>query len=293
MVSVRASQIFTHSVEEAVAARKELDSGADFLKIVERYSACPSKKTGGDLGWMNEESAHSLMGEVISEKDKGKILGPIHSPYGYHILAITDVKSDEWEKTFAENTPMIELNRKFPEANALLFKNFHIGLPVAGYGPDETVGSVCRDSGKPAEAVVQALNSEYSKKSAAAISPAELKAKIDSGDKNLVILDIREQWERDVASIEGSQIVTRENFETVLASLGKDREIALVDWKGDRTPSFQKWLTQRGFTDAKGLEGGIDAWAATIDTSLARYDIDEDDGYRYEDIVQEPGDHQH
>ena len=86
------------------------------------------------------------------------------------------------------------------------------------------------------------------------------------------------------------EIVTQENCEQVLSSLDQEREIVLIDWKGDRSPSFQKFLAQRGFKNAKGLEGGIDAWAQTVNTKMSRYDIDEEDeDYRYEDIL---GDHQ-
>ena len=137
MANIRASQIFTHSIEEAVVARKALDAGSAFSALVEKYSACPSKKQGGDLGWMNEESAHSLLGNQPVQK--GQILGPIHSPYGYHILMITDVKVDE--------------------------------------------------------------TTEYSRQSVPTISPKDLKTRIDAGETNLRILDIREQWEYDIAHI--------------------------------------------------------------------------------------------
>ena len=45
----------------------------------------------------------------------------------------------------------------------------------------------------------------------------------------------------------------------------------LIDWKGDRSPSFQKWLGDRGFTNVKCLEGGIDAWSESIDPEVPRY----------------------
>ena len=38
MIRVRASQIFTHSKEDVVAAKKMLDSGSPFEEIVTRYS---------------------------------------------------------------------------------------------------------------------------------------------------------------------------------------------------------------------------------------------------------------
>ena len=88
-----------------------------------------------------------------------------------------------------------------------------------------------------------------------------------------------------------THIINSENNEHVLGTFEKGREIVLIDWKQDRSPSFQKWLTQKGFTNIKCLEGGIDLWSEKIDTRLNRYDIDEDDGYRYEDILDEESGH--
>lgn len=229
MIRVRASQVFTHSVDDAVAAKKALDANTPFDKVVEQYSTCPSKKQGGDLGWMPEETALSLMGEKITEDDKGKLIGPVHSEYGYHILTITDVETVEAESAQS-----------------------------------------------PAEV----------------ISPEDVQLRLESGGSNLTLLDIRESWEWDIAKIAGAQLITKENCESVLSALDKNQELVLIDWKQDRGPSFQNWLLQRGFSYVKCLEGGIDAWADKIDSSLARYEIDEDDGYRYEDILEEP-DHDH
>jgi len=120
----------------------------------------------------------------------------------------------------------------------------------------------------------------------------ELKQRIDSGNKP-VLLDIRESWERDISKIEGSHIINSENNEHIMGTFEKDREIVLIDWKQDRSPSFQKWLNQRGFTNIKCLEGGIDLWSEKIETRQNRYDIDEDDEYRYEDIREEDGNEDH
>ncbi len=108
-----------------------------------------------------------------------------------------------------------------------------------------------------------------------------------SGLPNLILLDIREKWERDIAGIDEAILITSENNKSVLSSLKEENEIVLIDWKQDRSPSFQKWLMQRGFSNTKCLQGGIDAWAESINTQMARYDIDEDDSYRYEDILDE------
>ena len=227
MVQIRASQVFTHSIEDAVAARKALDAEMPFTEAVEKYSTCPSKQQGGDLGWMPEEAALSLMGEKITANETNKIIGPVHSEYGYHILMITEVKVD---------------------------------------------------------------NKETSNVNTAVISPEELHNRLDAGSSNLTLLDLRESWEWDIARIEGSQLITRENSESILSTLDKDRELILIDWKQDRSPSFVQWLLLQGFSYAKCLEGGIDAWSDKVDPSIARYEIDEDDGYRYEDIFEDTPD---
>jgi len=292
MFKVRASQIFSHSMEDVVAAKKELDTGAPFTELVKKYSTCPSKENGGDLGWMPEDALQSLLGETISEIEKGKVIGPVHSQYGYHILMISELENSKIDGPFSANTSMKELNRQWPEAHTLLFSQFHIGLPVNGHGPEETIGSVCKGHSKNELEVLHFLNTEYFDKHIEVIKPEELDLKIQSGTTHLALLDIRESWERDISKIEGSIFITRENCDSIIESLSKDKEIVLIDWKQDRSPSFLKWLRQKEFTNVKCLEGGIDAWTEKVNSHLNRYDIDEDDGYRYEDIVEEP-DHTH
>ena len=234
MVQIRASQVFTHSIEDAVAAKKALDADEPFNEVVRKYSTCPSKQQEGDLGWMPEEAALSLMGEKITNDEINKIIGPVHSEYGYHILLITEVKVENQDSQSVELT---------------------------------------------------------------VITPEALDNRLSSGGSNLILLDLRESWEWDIAHIEGSQLITRENSESISSNLKKDEELILIDWKQDRSPSFVKWLVQQGFSYAKCLEGGIDAWSDKIDPSLARYEIDEDDGYRYEDIIDDGSEeneaHQH
>ncbi len=290
MISVRASQIFTNEIDDAVAAKKQLDAGTPFTEVVKKYSTCPSKENGGDLGWMPEDSAGALMGD-LSEISQGTILGPLHTPYGYHIIKITEIKVEEaaGPVVFNPDTQMTEVNKVLPEVHTLLFKKFHIGMPVSGYKPEETIFTVCEKHDKKIGEVLALLNQEAGSKISPSLTPEELKKQIESGRTDLVLLDIREKWEHDIAKIEGATLITRDTCEPFLAATPKDREMVLIDWKGDRAPSFQKWLGERGFTNVKCLEGGIDAWSEKINTHLSRYDIDEeDDDYHYEDIFDEP-----
>ena len=291
MIKVRASQIFTHSKEDVVAAKKMLDSGTPFEELVARYSTCPSKENAGDLGWMPEDNLQSIMGQEVSEADLGKIIGPVHSQYGYHILKISEIEVEKIEGPFNAEISLESANKMFPEVHTLLFKEFHIGLPVTPYKKEETIASLCQVQGKNVQEVINHLNREFAEKNIAVMTCEELKQRIDSGNKP-VLLDIRESWERDISKIEGSHIINSENNEHVMGTFEKDREIVLIDWKQDRSPSFQKWLNQRGFTNVKCLEGGIDLWSEKIETRQNRYDIDEDDGYRYEDVIEEQDGHE-
>jgi peptidyl-prolyl cis-trans isomerase C len=292
MIQVRASQIFTHSMEDVVAAKKLLDSGTPFEEVVTRYSTCPSKENAGDLGWMPEGNLQTIMGQETSEADLGKIIGPVHSQYGYHILKISEIEVEKVEGPFNPELSLETANQIFPEVHTILFKEFHIGLPITPYKKEETIASLCQVQEKNVQEVINHLNKEFLEKNIAVITCEELKQRIDSGNKP-VLLDVRESWERDISKIEGSHIINSENNEHVLGTFEKDREIVLIDWKQDRSPSFQKWLNQRGYTDIKCLEGGIDLWSEKIDTRQNRYDIDEDDGYRYEDIIEEDGNDDH
>ena len=292
MIQVRASQIFTHSMEDVVAAKKLLDSGTPFEEVVTRYSTCPSKENAGDLGWMPEGNLQTIMGQETSEADLGKIIVPVHSQYGYHILKISEIEVEKVEGPFNPELSLETANQIFPEVHTILFKEFHIGLPITPYKKEETIASLCQVQEKNVQEVINHLNKEFLEKNIAVITCEELKQRIDSGNKP-VLLDVRESWERDISKIEGSHIINSENNEHVLGTFEKDREIVLIDWKQDRSPSFQKWLNQRGYTDIKCLEGGIDLWSEKIDTRQNRYDIDEDDGYRYEDIIEEDGNDDH
>lgn len=288
MIKIRVSQIFTRQVEDAASARKALDSGTAFADVVARFSECPSKSAGGDLGWMPQDNMTGLFGAQLNAEDKGKIFGPIHSQYGYHILVLTDIQeeSEGGENPFAPETSMKQVQQMLPDVHGLLFRQFKIGMPVFGYKEGETLGSVCNGQNKPVEEVAAFLNREYGKNSFPAISGEDLRDKLKKGE-GVVILDIREQWEYDIAHIEPSVLITAQNNREVLESLDPESDIVVVDWKGERSASFCKWLKGRGIKSVRCLQGGIDDWAARMDTRLSRYDIDDDDGYRYEDVLAE------
>ena len=195
-------------------------------------------------------------------------------------LKISEIEVEKVEGPFNAELTMESANQIFPDIHTVLFKEFHVGLPVTPYKKEETIASLCQVQGKNVQEIINHLNREFAEKNIAVMTCEELKQRIDSGNKP-VLLDIRESWERDISKIEGSHIINSENNDHIMGTFEKDREIVLIDWKQDRSPSFQKWLNQRGFANVKCLEGGIDLWSEKIETRQNRYDIDEDDEEGY------------
>jgi adenylyltransferase/sulfurtransferase len=102
------------------------------------------------------------------------------------------------------------------------------------------------------------------------ISPVELKARIDKGDK-LVLLDVREQWEFDLAKINGSTLIPLGTLPQSMGKLNRDSEIVAICHHGMRSADATNFLLQQGFSNVKNLVGGIDAWSAQVDRSVPRY----------------------
>jgi molybdopterin/thiamine biosynthesis adenylyltransferase/rhodanese-related sulfurtransferase len=102
------------------------------------------------------------------------------------------------------------------------------------------------------------------------VSVSDLKSKIDQKIP-VVILDVREQFESDIARIEGAKLIPLDELPDRLGELNRDAEIVAHCHSGVRSATAVEFLQRNGFTRAFNLEGGIDAWAEKIDPAMARY----------------------
>jgi rhodanese-related sulfurtransferase len=102
------------------------------------------------------------------------------------------------------------------------------------------------------------------------ILPKELKARIDKGDK-LVLLDVREPWENSLAKLEGSVLIPLGTLPQSFATLDKNTEIIAYCHHGMRSADATSFLVQQGFPNVKNLVGGIDAWSIQVDSTVPRY----------------------
>jgi rhodanese-related sulfurtransferase len=102
------------------------------------------------------------------------------------------------------------------------------------------------------------------------IDTQTLKERLE-GDNPPVVLDVREPWELEIASIEGAIAIPLGQLAGRTAELPRDRPLAVMCHHGGRSAQATAWLRNQGFDRATNVAGGIDAWARTIDPTLSRY----------------------
>ena len=102
------------------------------------------------------------------------------------------------------------------------------------------------------------------------ISPRELKDKLDQVQQ-LVLLDVREPSEYEIAHIEGAALIPLNDLPQNVDQLDPQSEIVTYCHHGMRSLHAAAFLHQNGFQNVQSLAGGIDHWAAEIDSTLSRY----------------------
>ena len=90
-------------------------------------------------------------------------------------------------------------------------------------------------------------------------------------DNNIQILDVREDTERDHASVKGTIHIKLTEIANRHNELDKDRNIFVMCHTGTRSQAVVKWLKSQGYKHSVNVLGGIDAWAALIDRDIRRY----------------------
>lgn len=84
-------QMLLDSQEDAQAARRQLDEGADFIELSRRVSRAPNADGGGELGFLTQGGLSDNLDEVIFALQAGEISEPVPGPSGYHIFQVLEV----------------------------------------------------------------------------------------------------------------------------------------------------------------------------------------------------------
>lgn len=95
------------------------------------------------------------------------------------------------------------------------------------------------------------------------------------GQPRAVVLDVREPWELQTASVRplGFELlaIPMGEIPARLAELPRDAALACLCHHGMRSQQVALFLHRQGFADVVNLQGGIDAWSCDIDPAVPRY----------------------
>ena len=89
---VNASHILVKTEQEAKVALFDVKNGKSFEEIAMKVSLCPSKKNGGSLGWFTRGRMVKEFEDACFKANKGDIVGPVKTQFGYHIIKIVDAE---------------------------------------------------------------------------------------------------------------------------------------------------------------------------------------------------------
>jgi|SRR5579871_3561267 len=102
------------------------------------------------------------------------------------------------------------------------------------------------------------------------IAPVELKQILDRRDK-ILLVDVREPWEFDIAHIADSKLIPMGSVPANLQSIDSGDPVVCYCHHGMRSLDVAVWLRAQGVENARSLAGGIDRWSLEIDQKVPRY----------------------
>ncbi len=94
-----------------------------------------------------------------------------------------------------------------------------------------------------------------------AISPTEA-ASLIKGTKKLQLIDVRTPAEYADGHLAKAKLIPLQELEERFAEIDKGKPVLLYCRSGHRSGMALKLLNDKGYTQAKHIEGGINAWTA-------------------------------
>lgn len=91
--SIKTEDELRKAKQEIENIKKEIDGGADIAELAKKYSDCPSKEKGGDIGFFERRgSIVEPFAKVAFSMKVGEVSEPVKTQFGYHIIKVTDRK---------------------------------------------------------------------------------------------------------------------------------------------------------------------------------------------------------
>ncbi len=170
---------------------------------------------------------------------------------------------------------MSQVLQAYPGAQRALFAQYHIGgCQSCGFRPTETLAQVCqRNENVDVDEAIAHIQASHQSDVALQISPQKLDW-LRGQQPDLPLLDVRTREEHEAVHIPGSKLLTQELIQEIFNHWPKDQALVLYDHTGSRVLDAVAYFIGHGFAEARGLQGGIDAYSQEVDPSLPRYRIE-------------------
>lgn len=151
---VHAKHILVRTEEEAKAAKKKLDDGADFSALAKEISKDQgSASKGGDLGFFMEVQMVKPFSEAAFSMKKDEISAPVKSDFGYHIIQVVDMRTPSFDSLTQQQQQKLrsdminwEIDRLKEQAKITINKE---ALRQAGPSHDHPPGEDAHSDGAP------------------------------------------------------------------------------------------------------------------------------------------------
>jgi peptidyl-prolyl cis-trans isomerase C len=85
-MKIKARHILVDQEFEASDLIKKLEQGSTFEELAQKFSKCPSKARGGDLGEFGKGRMVPTFEEAAFALKVDEVSGPVRTQFGYHLI---------------------------------------------------------------------------------------------------------------------------------------------------------------------------------------------------------------
>jgi rhodanese-related sulfurtransferase len=103
------------------------------------------------------------------------------------------------------------------------------------------------------------------------ISPELVREMMEGVEDEVILLDVRDDWEWERAHLEGAIHIPLDQLTPRLGELDPAKEIVAYCHVGERSIDACLVLWEAGFRKIRSMIGGIEAWSELVDPTVPRY----------------------
>jgi peptidyl-prolyl cis-trans isomerase C len=85
-----AAHILLTDEKTAIDILGRIRNGEKFADLAKKYSKCPSKHKGGDLGWFERGDVVPAFCKAVFSAEKETVVGPVKTEFGWHLIFVKD-----------------------------------------------------------------------------------------------------------------------------------------------------------------------------------------------------------